>query len=587
GDWAVVMRADQQEPEILDALKNSRAHLRVLTPGGELPPGLTGIISLLALDATEDPDRPGASTGALATLALVRSRPGSPLWTLTRGAETDPWQAQTWGLGRVAALEHPTAWGGLIDLARDFDPAALHTALTNAAGEDQIRVEGDQAYGRRLRPTTAAAGSRWWTRGATLITGGTGALGTHAARFLAREGAPHIVLVSRHGPEAPGAAGLRAELGDRVSILAGDVTDEAAIRRVIEQSPPITAVIHAAGATTERALADLGPDAFVSAKVVGAELLDRLLGDDLDAFIVYSSIASTWGSAYSGAYASANAHLDALVRRRRVRGAAGTALAWGPWSGGGLAGDGYLDELRRRGITALAPDQAGNALRYLDPAVTTVAAMDWERFAGAFTANRPSPLLNDLTTTTATPVAGPAEDNPFRLRWAALPAEDRQRMLVRTVCAEAAAELGDSSPGAVEADRPFRELGFDSLAAVGLRQRLDRVGGLKLPSTIVFDYPTPAALAEFIDATLAELSGGTSDADTALAELDRLDGLLADLRGAADSALRSRITLRLSTVLANWKNTAAPAAPKPVDKQLDDATDDQLFDLIKNEFGIS
>ncbi|WP_203819219.1 type I polyketide synthase, partial [Paractinoplanes ferrugineus] len=541
GDWVVVMHEGQDEPEILDALKNSRAQLRVITAGAEIPTGTTGIISLLALDATEHPDHPGTSTGALATVSLVQAQHQGRLWTLTRAAETDPWQAQTWGLGRVAALEHPTTWGGLIDLNGDLDPAALHTALTTTAGEDQIRLNGDQIHGRRLRRVAVAPGRPWWTGGATLITGGTGALGRHTARWLAGQGAPELILTSRRGPEAPGAAELQAELGATVSIVACDITDRAQVARLIAEHPNIRAVVHAAGTTTtELPVADLDVAAYTAttaAKVVGAELLDELLPDDLDAFVVYSSISATWGSAYSGAYAAANAHLDALVRRRRT----GTSIAWGPWAGGGMADDDYLRRLGRRGITALTPQYATAALRHTGPAA--VALIAWDTFADFFTVNRPSPLIQHLVTV-------PEKTAPADFR--RLPVADQRPHLTELVRREVADVLGHADGNEVTEDREFLSLGFDSLTAVDLRNRLTKLTGLGLPSSLVFDYPVVGELVTHLlekstgeRAPAASPAALPSDSNDTLVGLYRKLGLLGKMQDVESlltgaSALRER-----------------------------------------------
>ncbi|GIE12752.1 type I polyketide synthase [Paractinoplanes ferrugineus] len=575
GDWVVVMHEGQDEPEILDALKNSRAHLHVMTAGTEIPTGTTGIISLLALDAAEHPDHPGTSTGALATLSLIQAQRDSRLWTLTRGAETDAWQAQTWGLGRVAALEHPTTWGGLIDLDGDFSPPALHVALTNTAGEDQIRIVGDRVQGRRLSRTTAPATGPWWTGGTTLITGGTGALGAHTARWLTTHGAPKLILTSRQGPDAPGAAELRTELGDTVSIIACDITDRGQVARLVADHPDIRAVVHAAGTTTEQALADLDPASYAAttaAKVAGAELLDELLPGDLDAFVVYSSIAGTWGSAHSGAYAAANAHLDALIRRRRT----GTSIAWGPWAGGGLADPEFRRHLRERGIRALPPRQAVETLRYADPAAATVSDMDWDRFADVFTAQRPSPLLKHLVSTREEPGS---ERSALARRVAGLGSDERHGVVLELVCAEVASVLGHESARDVDPYRAFQELRFDSMMSVDLRTRLNRATGLRLPATLVFDHPTPEAVTEFL---CQEITPGRDElTGLVLANFDQLESTLLALDPG--DGTRTRFTARLGALLAKLDRPAGDAAPAGGTTTLATASAAELLKLIDQD----
>ncbi|MFJ5843345.1 SDR family NAD(P)-dependent oxidoreductase, partial [Streptomyces shenzhenensis] len=657
GTWLVAVPGEPVEPDLVVAVERALvdagarvercetadlcARLAAVAP--------QGVLCLPGVGAQRDHDRErGIATGALAVLDLLHTvqdaGADTRVWALTRDAvraqdgdaAPDPWQAQVWGLGRVAALEHPTLWGGLIDVS-GTDPAAqltgLAAVLADTTGEDQIALRGELLLGRRLirgtvptsvpEPETGSAAP--WADGSVLITGGTGALGAQTARWLARNGARTLVLTSRQGPAAPAVAALRTELeelGADVVIEACDVTDAVALATLrdtlADAGTPVRTVVHTAGVASELPIAELDEDAYaavVRAKVVGAQVLDEILGDELAAFVVYSSIAGVWGSARAGAYAAGNAHLDALIERRRAHGRPGTALAWGPWGGGGMADERLTREMQRRGISALDPEEAvaafGRVVR-ADDATVTLADIDWARLAGIFTANRPSPLFDPLVTVeterggvdpdgTATAVgtagtagsgAGTAGATPLVARWTALSGGERRRMLVETVCTQAAAELGHASGGAIEPERPFRDLGFDSLAAVGLRQRLEELTGLKLPATLVFDHPTPMALAQFVASVLVERVYGASGASAVFGELDRLETALAALDAGSDPAARGRITLRLSNLLTRFQNAddepaAASGAAETAAEQLGSATDDQLFDLIEKEFGIS
>ncbi|NBH10301.1 type I polyketide synthase, partial [Amycolatopsis sp. SID8362] len=305
----VTRRDDPTEADLAEA--DAVLSLLTLTPG-------TGVVP----------------AGVAATLSLLRSVTDTPVWTVTRGAVTtgpadaapDAVQAQVWGLGRSAALDRPAGWGGLIDLPADFDDRTaelLVQALADPA-EDQVALR-DGRLARRLVPVIGASGGRLWQpRGTVLVTGGTGALGAHVARWLATAGAEKIVLTSRRGKQAPGAEDLLAELtalGADVTIAACDVADRAALAAVLDGiRDDLTAVVHAAGTGGATPLedADLAPFAdILAAKVAGAENLDALLGDaELDAFVLFSSIAGVWGSGGQSAYGAANAHLDALARRR-------------------------------------------------------------------------------------------------------------------------------------------------------------------------------------------------------------------------------------------------------------------------------
>ncbi|NVK82608.1 SDR family NAD(P)-dependent oxidoreductase, partial [Streptomyces morookaense] len=508
---------------------------RELTGAGPV----AGVLSLLAEDGSASAGHPDLSRGLASTLLLVQALGDAgieaPLWCATRGAVATgrsdrvdhPVQAQVWGFGRAAALEYPQRWGGLLDLPEQLDArtAARVVAVLGQSAEDQVAVRASGVFGRRLVRAAAAAGTeqQWSPRGTVLITGGTGALGGHVARWLAGNGAEHLVLTSRRGPAAPGAAELVAELeqlGATATVVACDAADRDALRAVLA-AHPVNAVVHAAGVGDHVMIADTDPAGFagtVSAKAAGATYLDELLADqELDAFVLFSSGAGIWGGAGQSAYSAANAYLDALAEYRRARGRTALAVSWGGWAEGGMADVGDGEEmLRRRGLPPMQPALAISALAQAltaDETALTVADFDWERFIGPFTVARPSALLSDVPEARRALEAGPADGaaagNALAAELAALPAGEQERTLVDLVRTHAAAVLGHAGAAAVEADRAFKDLGFDSLTAVELRNRLTADTGLKLPTTLVFDYPNATALALFLR---AELLGAQSAA---------------------------------------------------------------------------
>ncbi|RPF25314.1 candicidin polyketide synthase FscB [Streptomyces sp. Ag109_G2-6] len=560
GQWLVVVPAGHaDDPAVtgsVTALEESGAtvtRLEIPAAGtgrtgltaalGEAAPDgdrFAGVLSFLALDETLLPEGAGVvRAGLAATLALVQALGDAGmtarLWCATRGAVatgrsdtlTSPVQAQVWGLGKVAALEHPDRWGGLVDLPATLDPrgrARLAAVLAAADGEDQAAVRAAGTYVPRLvRPATgtaaAPAADGWTPRGTVLVTGGTGALGARIARRLADRGAEHLVLTSRRGPDAPEARALREDLearGATVTLTACDVADLTALRALVaslaDRGTPVRSVVHTAGVGQLFPLTDTEPRhlaEILHAKVLGATHLDTVFSgpDDLDAFVLYSSISSIWGSGDQGAYAAANAHLDALARNRRDRGLPATSVAWGAWGGGGMA-DGHAGEhLRRRGLPAMDPEHAVTALERAvvgDETLTAVADVDWERFVPAFTSARPRPFIGDLAEVRlalAEESAAPdgAEHTALlKGRLTGLSAGERDRVLLELVRTQAAEVLGHASAEAMPAGRAFRELGFDSLTAVELRNRLGAATGLRLPTTMVFDYPTPRVLADYL-----------------------------------------------------------------------------------------
>ncbi|WP_455771948.1 type I polyketide synthase [Streptomyces lavendulae] len=487
-------------------------------------PGLGGVLSLLGLDE---------AAGATATHVLVQALADAGItarhWAATQGAVAAgradapavPAQARVWGLGRVIALEQPGTWGGLVDLPPTLDQRALDRLARLLGGgygdEDQVAVRTSGVLGRRL--TRAPLGDRepvrrWEPSGTVLVTGGTGGVGAQVARRLAATGAAHLVLTSRRGPDAPGARELAAEIrasGAEVTLAACDVADRAQLEAVLGAIPagqPLTAVVHAVGVPQYTLGAETTAqefEALSAAKVAGADHLDALLADaDLDAFVLFSSNSGVWGAARHTAYASANAYLDALAQRRRARGRTATSLAWGAWGGGGMMElDGAEEYMRRRGVLEMDPQAALNAMVQAvehDETFVAVADVDWARFAPGFTSERPGALLTDLVPQAAPaspPLADETSSELVRSLRAASPGE-RTALLTDLVRDRAASVLGHASGEAIEAGRAFKELGFDSLTVVELRNRLTAATGLTLPATLVYDHPSPAALARFL-----------------------------------------------------------------------------------------
>ncbi|MDL2081658.1 SDR family NAD(P)-dependent oxidoreductase [Streptomyces sp. GXMU-J15] len=606
-------------PLVVDCALTDRAalteELRKLPEHEEL----RGVLSLLALDESRpaSDDTTATPAGLAALLALTQAlgdlEIGAPLWCATSGAVATgdrerpaaPVQAAVWGLGRVAALEHPQRWGGLVDLPAEPDGRTgerLAAVLSGSTGEDQVALRTTGLFARRLVHARPADGdSTWHCAGqSVLVTGGTGALGARVARRLAERGARHLLLVGRRGPDAPGAAELADELGEfgaEVTLAACDTADADALAALLADHP-VDAVVHAAGVLDDGLLQSLTPErleAVLRPKLAAARNLDRLTRDrDLSAFVLFSSFAGTVGSAGQGNYAAANAYLDALAARRRAEGLPATSVAWGPWAGGGMAAGGPDAEARlcAGGVVLLDPDLA---LTALDRAVTggeaalTVADLDWERFVPGFTAVRPAPLLAELPEAKAL-LRQPSTDTDdsvggeLRSRLAGLSEPEQERLLLQLVRGHVATVLGHGSADAVDPERAFTELGFDSLMAVELRNRLGVAAGLQLPATLLFDQPTPRVLARHLRSLTA------TDDTGAPAALDALDRLEAALGGLADNdARRGRIASRLAALAARMTGEAADPAAGGGDLQerIESAGAEEIFALIDNDLGIS
>ncbi|WP_335984370.1 type I polyketide synthase, partial [Streptomyces sp. CA2R106] len=506
---------------------------------------VSGVLSLLALDETPLPDHPVVTAGLAGTLALVQALGdagiGAPLWLATRGAVaagrgealTHPVQAQVWGLGRVVGIEHPERWGGLVDLPETVDEraGARLVAVLAGCGENEVAVRRAGILGRRLSSVARGSGSAdgWTPRGSVLLTGGTGAIAGHVARRLAGRGAERLVLTSRSGPAAEGAAALAAELaaaGTRVDLVSCDVSERPALSsllaRIAATGPALSSVLHTAAVLDDGVVDRLTPDRLASVlhvKVRGAELLDELTAElDLDAFVLFSSAASTLGGPGQGNYAAANAYLDALAENRRSRGLAGLSVAWGLWGGAGLAqsNEAIRSRMRRTAMPPMDPQLAVEALVETvngPHAAVTVMDFDPEQLGSApGTAHvldmplvRDMPEIRRLAAARAgagSTAAAPRAEGELAARLAGVSRYEQDRILTDLVRAEAAAVLGHDSADLVPARQAFRDLGFDSLTSVELRNQLNAATGLRLPATLAFDHPTPVELAAFLHGEL-------------------------------------------------------------------------------------
>ncbi|QIS18214.1 type I polyketide synthase [Nocardia terpenica] len=592
----------------------------------------SAVVSALGLWPEETADGVAAGTATAVTVVQALGDAGvdGPWWWLTRRAvstapsETpDAALAQLWGLGLVAGLDDPGHWGGLVDLG-DLGSGDLSTAVAvigSGTDEDQLAVRDGRVLARRMiLDTPAGDGSSWRTTGTALVTGGTGALGGHVARWLADAGAERLILTSRRGPDAPGAAELAAELGGRgvdVAIIASDLTradDRAALEKILA-GHRVRTVVHTAGIVgTEAPLARRTLDEVahtVTAKVGGAEYLDALFADtDLDAFVLFSSGAATWGNAGQADYAAANAHLDALAARRRAAGRPALSVAWGAWAGGGMVDDDTATALRNRGVRQMDPGAAvGELARLLASGAgptAVVSDMDWARFVDVYTAVRPRHLFDDhgavqhrsVAADESEQAAGKADPAAaLRERLAkAVSDTERTRIVVELVRRTAAAALGHDKLSAVGASRSFSDLGFESVTAVEFRNRLAAASGIRLPAGAVYDYPSSARLAAHLidrlgpiapatgDGAPVTVTGAFADLETALRQAD---GAWPDDLDTHDLAARLRaLADRLTET-----NGAAPAVPDleptggPIDADLESASGDEIFDLIDNEFG--
>ncbi|WP_307050469.1 SDR family NAD(P)-dependent oxidoreductase [Streptomyces achromogenes] len=455
-------------------------------------------------------ERYEATRLVLATRGAVAAAPASGVADLAG--------ASVWGLARTVQAEHPGRLV-LIDLDPEADSFAADVAGLRAAvasGEPQTAVRAGLVLVPRLTRAADLASEEPRTldpEGVTLVTGGTTGLGRLVARHMvAAHGARHLLLLSRSGRTADGTADLIDELtalGASVTVEACDVADRESLATVLAGlDRPVTAVVHSAGVLDDGTVSGLSPEqvaAVLRPKVDAALHLHDLTRDaDLKHFILFSSVAGVLGGPGQANYAAANAFLDALAEHRRSLGLPATAVAWGLWAAGGLTAHlGATDRVRiaRNGVRSLDAEQG---LALLDAAVARrgaafVAALFDHAALRRRSGGVPtllSGLVRAVTRRTAAVESGDAQDTGAWL--AGLSAKEAERALLDAVRRHAAAVLGHESPQAVRADSAFKDIGFDSLSAVELRNRLNTATGLRLAPTVVFDHPTPQALAEHL-----------------------------------------------------------------------------------------
>jgi polyene macrolide polyketide synthase len=613
--WLMLCHDEAEAGDVRRALEQAGAQVevRVLPVDHDLDRErvgklLAGAEHIAYLPTGSDRSHSVVLTDMVAVMQAVVEQAGARLWVLTRGAVNapgtdtvpDPVLAAVWGLGRVFGLEHPGHYGGLVDLPGGWFAGAgeLVCAALAQEVEDQLAVGPAGVFVRRLRraPASSGGGEGWRPSGTVVVTGGTGALGSHLARWLARNGAEQLVLVSRSGAGAPGAVELAGELsaeGVPTTVRACDITDAGQLAEVLDGSghPPITTVIHAAGVSKDMALTDLTAadlEDVLAAKVRGADALaEQLAGGAFERLVLFSSNAGVWGGARQGAYAAANAYLDALAEHQRAAGRSVTSVAWGLWDGEGMGGGEVGSRLSRLGLRPMAPDRAVTALHEalgLDDTFVAVADVDWERFVPTFTMARRRPLIEDLPEARQITAAADHQhaDSASGLlsRLDGLDTADRLDLLSTLVCAEAARVLSHSSPDAIEPERAFRDMGFDSIASVELRKRLNDATGLHLPATVAFDHPTPRILAEHLGAELLGVTPDVPPSTRVFGEIDRLAETLADV--AEDDAVRKRVAQRLRELLDSCDSTSRDA--EDMSAQLDSASDEEIFDFIDKRF---
>jgi acyl carrier protein len=540
----------------------------------------------------------------IASAPLVQAR----LVLLTEGALAaaegdvpDLRQAALVGLLRSAQSEHPGRFG-LIDLdGTETSADALHDAL--ASEEPELALRDGSLYAPRFGRLAAGAQSSDRasvdTEGTVLITGGTGGLGALLAAHLAASGVRRLLLASRSGRQAEGAGALQDQLGElgcEAQIVACDISQKAQLEALlasISAEHPLSMVLHTAGVLDDGVIESLDRDRLarvMAPKVDAAINLHESIGQA--ELILFSSAAAAVGSPGQGNYAAANAFLDALACSRHAQGLPGMSLAWGAWArASGMAGSlGEADRVsfERQGVLPLS-DERGLELfdiaRGIDSPLLLPVHLNTATLSAQARAGMLPAVLRGLIRSSA---RGSSEaEGSLAVKLARAPESEWDAIVAELVKGHVAGVLGHASPAAVDPQRPFKEAGFDSLAAVELRNRLSKATGLKLPSTLVFDHPTPAAVAGLI-----RVNAGRDGASRPVIEvqLDEMEAMLSSIAGDQDARRRVEERLRLlgariGSFLAAPAGTDFAQEHRSGAEDLESVSDDELFEIIEKEFG--
>jgi acyl transferase domain-containing protein/surfactin synthase thioesterase subunit len=517
-------------------------------------PSLRGIVHLWALDLPSDYKDVrqlnesqkivlGSTISLLRAVVQAGGRAGSAphIWAVTRNsvsiAPEDPpvevAAAALWGLGRTATLEHPQIWGGQVDLdagaegSPSVHAAAVLREVLNSDGEDQVALRKGVRFAARLVRATAPnkPATKFDSNGCYLITGGLGALGVEVAKWLVTQcQVTRLLLVGRRGQKDPSSGRVQralTALGAEITVLKADVSSEKDVRRLISRiekfHPPLKGIFHCAGVLDDGILMQMEWQKFqrvIAPKLAGGLLLDKFTRHcDLDHFVVFSSILSFTGSAGQANYAAANAFLDALISRRRKQGLPALAINWGPWAESGLAtvsGEKGRAIWRSRGTEYIPADLGRRALDQLvgsDAVHAAITITKWPIFLQQFAS--PPPLYRELqkeagAVTVQAGVSANAANLKTKMKEAAPAA--RRDLLTAFVRQQAMQTLGLKEE--IDAGRPLRELGLDSLMSVTLVNRLETALGIRISAVKLIQGPN---VAQIVDDVLPELGYAKDD----------------------------------------------------------------------------
>jgi acyl transferase domain-containing protein/acyl carrier protein len=466
--------------------------------------------------------------------ATLEQKNKSRLWIVTRMAiavtdesnsELSVGQSLICGMGKVVALDHPEIWGGMIDLSykkSSNEAQLLITEIQNSTFEDHVAFRNNQRYVARLkRAETNLQKVNIRQNRTYLITGGTGMLGLSVAKWLAEKGATHLLLTSRNRPSGEAEEKIQTLRNGGIIVVEKktDVSDEREMIKVFESMkkdlPLPAGVFHLAGITDFSEITNLKAkdiETILKPKVMGTWILHCLTKDmELDFFVSFSSIVSVLGSRRQALYAGANHFLDTLTHYRKSLGLPGMSLNWGPWSGGGITSDEIQALLHTIGIESFRQEEG---LHILDHVLTSaepqlvVAQVDWSIFKTAYQVKRDHPILKKIHSG----ITGEDQKKePFILELETKDINTRQELFMAYLKKQVAIVFGFESSDTISPQGGFFELGMDSFTAIELQSHLEKDLGLKIPSTILFDYPNIESLSGYFCQRLGWLGPESAD----------------------------------------------------------------------------